>query len=50
LRGAFPAADEAVSAAVGDVAELGHVDMDQRPGMRVLVAADRLCGDPVDPG
>jgi hypothetical protein len=35
----LPAADEAVADAVGDVAELGDVDVDQRPGMVVLVAA-----------
>jgi hypothetical protein len=46
---ALLAADEAVAAAVGDVTELGQVDMDQLPGMVVLVAADRLPGDPVDP-
>ena len=46
---ALPAADEAVAAAVGDVAELGDVDVDQRPGMVVLVAADRLPSDPIDP-
>ncbi len=34
--------------AVGDVAELGDVDVDQRPGVRVLVASDQLAGDPVD--
>jgi hypothetical protein len=45
----LPATDEAVAAAVGDIAELGHVDVEQRSGMVVLVAADRLPGDPVDP-
>ena len=39
-----------MTAAVGDVAELGDVDVDQRPGMVMFVAADRLPGDPVDPG
>ena len=28
---------------------LGHIDMDQRPGIGVLVAADRFPGDAVDP-
>ena len=41
-------ADEPMPAAVGDVAELGDVDVDHRAWMRVLIAADRLTGDPVD--
>ncbi len=44
------AADEAPAAAVGDVAELLDIDVDQRPGMVVLVAADRFTGGPVDMG
>ena len=40
----------AMPAAVGDVAELGDVDVDQRAGMVVLVAAQRFAGDPVDVG
>ena len=43
-------ADVAPAAAVGDVAELLDVDVDQRAGVVVLVAADRLAGDPVDVG
>ena len=45
---ALLAADVAPAAAVGDVAELGDVDVDQRAGMVVLVAAQRFAGDPVD--
>ena len=40
-------ADVAPAAAVGDVAELGHINMDQRPGMVVLVPADRFTAGPV---
>lgn len=42
------AADEVPTATVGNVAELRDIDVDQRPGMVVLVAADRLSCDPVD--
>ena len=45
---ALAAADVAPAAAVGDVAELLHVDVQHRPGLVVLVAADRLPGCPVD--
>ncbi|GAB3248132.1 hypothetical protein GCM10027448_11320 [Nocardioides dilutus] len=41
-------AGEAPAAAIGDVAELLDVDVDHRAGVRVLVAADRFTGDPVD--
>ena len=41
-------ADVAPPAAVGDVAEFGHIDVDQRAGMVMLVAADGFAGDPVD--
>ena len=37
-----------MSAAVRDAPELRDIDMDQRPGMVVLVTPDRLTGDPVD--
>lgn len=49
------AADEPVATAVGDVGELGDVDVDQRAGVVVLVAAQGFAGDavevaePVDP-
>ena len=45
---ALDAADESPAAAVGNVAELGDVDVDQRPGMIMLVTADRFPGDSVD--
>jgi hypothetical protein len=45
---ALLASDEAMAAAVGDVAELGDVDVDQRARVRVLVATDRFTGDSVD--
>src|SRR5215831_10139060 len=41
-------ADVAPSAAVRHVAELFDVDVDQGAGAVVLIAADRLPGDPVD--
>ncbi|VXC53820.1 conserved hypothetical protein [Aeromicrobium sp. 9AM] len=41
-------ADVAPPTTVRDVAELGDIDMDHRPGMGVFVAADRFTGDPVD--
>jgi hypothetical protein len=44
------AAQEPVATTGGDVAELLDVDVDQGPGMGVLVAADRLAGDPVQVG
>jgi hypothetical protein len=43
-------ADVAPAATVGDVAELGDIDVDQRSGMIVFVAAQWFAGDPVDPG
>jgi hypothetical protein len=52
---ALPAAGVAPPAAVGDVAQLLDVDVQQRAGGVVLVAADRLTagavdvGEPVDP-
>jgi hypothetical protein len=46
----LPAADEAVTAAIGDVAELGDIDVDQRAGIGVFVAAQGFAGDPVDVG
>lgn len=42
--------DEPPAAPVRDVPELRHVHVDHRAGSRVLVAADRLSGDPVDVG
>jgi hypothetical protein len=42
------AAEEPVPAAVGDVAELGDVDVDHGSGVWVFVVADRFCGDAVD--
>ena len=47
---ALLAPDESVSAPVGDAAERGDVDVDQRAGVGVLVAVDRLAGDPVQTG
>ena len=47
---ALCAADVAPAAAVGDVAELLDVDVDQRAGVGVLVASDRFSGGPVDVG
>jgi hypothetical protein len=43
-------ADVAPPAAVGDVAKLGDVDVDQLAGAFTLIAADRFAGDPVDVG
>jgi hypothetical protein len=45
---ALLASHDAVPATVGDVAELRHVDVKHRARMIVLVAAQRLPGDPVD--
>ncbi|ORJ92561.1 hypothetical protein A6F55_24040 [Prescottella equi] len=48
VRGGFsllltlPAAAEGVSTPVGDVSELGDVDVDQRPGVGMLVASQRF--------
>ena len=47
---ALLSADVAPAAAVGDVAELLHVDVQHRPGVVVLVAADGLPGGAVDVG
>jgi hypothetical protein len=47
---ALLAAEELVAATVGDVAEPGDVDVDQRPGVRVLVAAEWFTGHAVDVG
>jgi hypothetical protein len=41
-------ADVTPAAAVGDVAEFLHIDVQQRAGMVVFVAADRFTGAPVD--
>src|SRR5829696_8992709 len=41
------AAQEPVAAPGGDVAQLLDVDVDQRAGIGVLVAADHLAGGPV---
>jgi hypothetical protein len=35
-------------AAVGDVAELGDVDVDQRTRMRMFLTANEFAGDAVD--
>jgi hypothetical protein len=43
-------AQELVAATVGDIAELGDVDMYQRAGMIMLVAPQWLAGDAVDVG
>jgi hypothetical protein len=43
-------ADEAPAAAVGDVAELGDVDVDQLTGSGPFVATSGLPRDPVDVG
>jgi hypothetical protein len=43
-------ADVAPAAAVGDVAQLLDIDVEQVPGMGVFVAADGFAGDPVDVG
>ncbi|BAX97296.1 hypothetical protein MSTE_01980 [Mycobacteroides stephanolepidis] len=40
--------EELVPAAVGDIGEFGDIDMDQRPGMIMLVAAQRFTGDAVN--
>ncbi|NII68417.1 hypothetical protein FHS08_000259 [Microbacterium ulmi] len=47
---ALGAADEPPAAADGDVAELLHVDMDQRARRFVLVAAGRFAGFHIDMG
>jgi hypothetical protein len=36
---AFQSTDESMATTIGDVAELGDVDMDHRARVRVLVAA-----------
>jgi hypothetical protein len=41
-------AHEAPATTIGNVAELGDIDMDQRAGMVVFVAAQRLTGHPID--
>ena len=43
-------ADESPSTAVGDVAELGDVDMKKIPRRRVFIAAYRLAGGTVGVG
>lgn len=47
---ALAATDVALAAAVGDVPELLHVHVNQRPGVGVLVPADGFTGGPVDVG
>ena len=42
------AAHEPPPSAVGNVAQLLHVDVDHRPWMVVFVATDGFAGDPVD--
>ena len=42
------ASEVAPAATIGDVADLLHIDISQRAGMVVLVAADRFTGGPVD--
>jgi hypothetical protein len=53
-RGPVPvslmASHVAPAAPVGDVPELLDIDVDQGPGVVVLVAADHLAGAPVDVG
>jgi hypothetical protein len=55
VRAALLASDVAVAATVGDVAEFGHIDMDHRARVRVLVTVHGLTRDsrderqPVDP-
>lgn len=40
--------DEPVPTTIRDTTERGDIDMEQRSGMIMFVAADRFCGDPVD--
>src|SRR5213075_1505712 len=47
---ALLSAEEPMTTAVGDVAELGDIDVQHRAWVRVFVATDRLTGDPVDAG
>ncbi|MBM7367731.1 hypothetical protein JOC45_002438 [Gordonia hydrophobica] len=47
---ALAAADVAPAAAVGDVADLLHVQVHERPGVKVLVPSDRLTGRAIDVG
>ena len=47
---ALLSSDVPVAAPIRDVAELGHVNVDQRAWMVVLVATQRLASDSVDPG
>ena len=47
---ALLATDVTPAAAVGDVSDLLHIDMYQRPRVRVLIAANRLPGCAVDIG
>jgi hypothetical protein len=48
VRFSLLAVDGAVPATVGDVAELGDVDMNHRTRVGVFITAYRLAGDPVD--
>jgi hypothetical protein len=41
-------AEELVPATVGDVGELGDVDVNQRPGMSVLIASQGFAGHAID--
>jgi hypothetical protein len=43
-------AHEFVAATIGDIAELGHVNVDQRAGMIMLVTPQWLASDAVDMG
>lgn len=47
---ALLSSNEPVTAPIRDIAELGHVNVDQRAWMVVLVATQWLASDSVDPG
>ena len=44
---ALGAADEPPTTAIGDVAQLLHINMNQRSGVVVFVATNRFTGGPV---
>src|SRR5699024_8626532 len=48
VQAALLATDEPVPATIGDIAELGDVDVDHRPRIGMLVTPQRLPGDAVD--
>src|SRR5690625_3731561 len=50
VQAALLATDEPVPATIGDIAELGDVDVDHRPRIGMLVTPQRLPGDAVDVG